>query len=84
MHMNAQIGYQMPPFGHRDTGPAQRKAVASFVAAVRAAVADYGTPRFKGMQQAGLSMDLSWSKPAEEWERALLQLASQRSVMASG
>ncbi len=67
----------MPPFGHYDTGPAQRRAVAAFVAAMRGAVADYGTPRYRRLQRACMELDLSWAKPAEEWEAALLALVSQ-------
>ena len=73
-----QVGYRIEPFGHSDTGPMQRRAVASFVAAIRAAVAEYGTPRYRRMQRACLDLDLSWAKPAAEWERVLLQLLARQ------
>lgn len=67
----------MPPFGHSDTGPAQRRAVAAFIETMRAAVAEYGTPRYRRLQRACMELDLSWAKPAAEWEAALLALMSQ-------
>ena len=73
-----QVGYQVRPFGHSDTGPSQRQAVAAFIAAIQAAVADYGTPRYRRMQRACLDLDLSWAKPAAEWERVLLELVARQ------
>ncbi len=69
-----QIGYQIPPFGHEDTGQAQRAAVASLLEVVNAAVARYGSDEHRRMQEHCLSLDLSWAKAAQEWEQALLRL----------
>lgn len=72
----AQIGYQIPQFGHEDKGQAQRQAVASLVAVVTAAVQDYGSERHRKMLSNCLSLDLSWAKAAVEWEQRLLRLVA--------
>lgn len=69
-----QVGFQIPPFGHEDTGKAQREAVASLVAVVSAAIADYGSERHRKMQNQCLSLDLSWGKAAEKWEQILMHV----------
>lgn len=66
-----QVGYQIPPFGHQDTGAAQRKSVESLAAVIKAALEQFGSQRFLEMRSKCLSLDLSWSKAAIEWERAL-------------
>ena len=71
-----QIGYQIPPFGHEDTGQAQRAAVASLLKVVNAAVSQYGSERYREMQMQCLNLDLSWAKAAREWEQALERLVS--------
>jgi hypothetical protein len=44
-------------------------------AALRRAVSEVGTPKFRRMQQAAMNADVSWAAPAASWHEVLLETA---------
>ena len=69
-----QVGYRIEPFGDQHSVPAQRKAVADLLAAVRSALGQHDLQRRRAMQEKCIALDLSWDNAAAEWENALVSL----------
>lgn len=74
MHLCKQVGYKIEPFGELHSVPAQRKAVADLLVAVREALSQHGSIRHRAMQEHCVSLDLSWIRAAADWEDALVSL----------
>lgn len=72
-----QVGYTLPGFSHAGTAADHRQNVQQLVAVVRHAAAEYGTPRYLAMQQHCMALDVSWERPAAEWEQLLQHVAAQ-------
>lgn len=75
-----QVGYTLPGFSHEGTAADHRQNVQQLLAAVRQAAAEYSTPRYRAMQQHCMALDVSWERPAAEWEQLLQQVAAQHPV----
>ena len=73
----AQVGYTLPGFSHAGTAADQRQNVQQLLAVIRQAAAEYGTPRYRALQQRCMSLDVSWERPAAEWEQLLARVAGQ-------
>ncbi|PRW61322.1 GBSSIa [Chlorella sorokiniana] len=69
------VGYTLPAFSHAGTAADHRQNVQQLVAVVRQAAAEYGTPRYQAMQQHCMALDVSWERPAAEWEQLLERVA---------
>lgn len=76
-HPAVQVGYTLPPFSHADTATDHRQNVQQLVDVICRAVAEYGTPRYQTMQQHCMALDVSWKRPAAEWEQLLERVAAQ-------
>jgi glycogen synthase len=48
------------------------------LAVVQQAAAEYGTAHYRALQQRCMALDVSWDKPAAEWESLLVQVADQQ------
>ncbi len=73
----AQVGYTVPGFSHAGTAADHRQNVQQLVAVVRQAAAEYGSPRYRALQQHCMALDVSWERPAAEWEQLLQRVAEQ-------
>ncbi|KAK9824094.1 hypothetical protein WJX72_007694 [[Myrmecia] bisecta] len=73
-----EVGYLTERIGDKRDPNQHRIAVASLYSTVMQAVKEYGTPRFQQLQQNCMALDVSWDKPAAEWEQALLQMMQQQ------
>jgi glycogen synthase len=74
----SQVGYCLPAFSHHSSAADHRQNVAQLVAVVRAAVQQYGSAAYRTRQAAGMALDVSWARPAEQWEAFLQGLAAGR------
>ncbi|KAI7845973.1 hypothetical protein COHA_000518 [Chlorella ohadii] len=72
-----EVGYTVPGFSHAGTAADHRQNVQQLVAVVRQAAAEYGSPRYRAMQQHCMALDVSWERPAAEWEQLLQRVAEQ-------
>lgn len=73
------VGLTLPPLSPRaDGGAAHRADVRALVAAAREAAAACGGARFLGWRARCMELDLSWHRPALEWEALLRRLARLR------
>lgn len=72
-----QVGYTLPPFSHAGTATDHRQNVQQLVDVICRAVAEYDTPRYQTMQQHCMALDVSWKRPAAEWEQLLEQVAAR-------
>lgn len=70
----------MPGFSHAGTAADHRQNVQQLVAVVRQAAAEYGSPRYHAMQQHCMALDVSWERPAAEWEQLLQRVSAQHSA----
>lgn len=68
----------MPAFSHDTTAADHRQNVQLLLGVMRGAADDYGTPRYRALQQHCMALDVSWQRPAAEWELLLTQAAAQR------
>jgi glycogen synthase len=78
MHCLPQVGYTVPGFSHEGTAADDRQNVQQLLAVVQQAAAEYGTAYYRGLQQRCMALDVSWDKPAAEWESLLVQVADQQ------
>eukprot|EP00877_Chromochloris_zofingiensis_P008597 jgi/Chrzof1/3991/Cz13g16100.t1 len=76
--VNEKVGYLMPPPGAEDNTFQFRMAVNGLVAVMQQAQADFIAGKHVTMQQAAMSIDVSWDGPAQKWEALLYQLVSQK------
>eukprot|EP00891_Asterochloris_glomerata_P004602 jgi/Astpho2/4602/e_gw1.00067.54.1_t len=60
------------------------KDVNALAAAIVRAAEAFSTPAFKEMRHKAIAQDLSWKKPARQWEAVLDALASGRSAQPQG
>lgn len=67
--IKTQVGYRMEPPGPGGDPQRQRQAVQALCAAVRRAVADFATAGYRLKQQRCMALDVSWDKPAQQWEQ---------------
>jgi len=85
------VGFQVDAPGGANDPAAHRAAVAALVAGVRAAAAERAadggdggdasapsTGAWRARQRAAMGLDVSWGRPAEEWEDALRGLWEER------
>ena len=75
-----QVGYCLRAFSHDADAASQRQNVQTLVEAVRAVTAQYGTAQYHCMQQACMALDVSWARPAAEWEAVLSAAAAVRAA----
>ena len=77
-----QVGWLMDAPGPSDDAVHRIQAVASLVSTVRAAVEEHQCyhPTFRVKQQACFQVDVSWAKPAQQWEEALRTLLNEPAV----
>lgn len=68
----------MPAFSHEGTAADARQNVQQLLGVVRTAAAEYGTARYLALQQHCMALDVSWQRPAAEWEALLQRTAEQR------
>jgi len=54
---------------------AHRAAVRALVTAATAALHSFGTPRHEALRARCFEVDVSWERPAAEWEEVLRALA---------
>ena len=62
--------------------PEVEASVARLAAALTRAVADYGTPAFRRLQQAGMRVEVGWAGPAGSWEAFLREVAASDTDMS--
>jgi glycogen synthase len=62
-----QVGYAVPGFSHEGTAADHSQNVQQLLAVVQQA-----------LQQRCMALDVSWDKPAAEWESLLVQVADQQ------
>lgn len=55
---------------------AHRAAVRALAAAAAAALRDFATARHAALRARCLALDVSWDRPAAEWEAALYEIAA--------
>lgn len=75
----AQVGYQMgndPEAAAAGGAQAHRAAVRALAAAAAAALRDFYTARHAALRARCLELDVSWDRPAAEWEAALRELVA--------
>lgn len=72
------VGLTLPPLSPGVDAAAHRQDVRALAAAARRAAAECGGPRHRAMQRRCMELDLSWERPAEEWEALLRRLAHLR------
>eukprot|EP00884_Botryococcus_braunii_P001444 jgi/Botrbrau1/112/Bobra.0022s0100.2 len=68
------VGIQMGVLAPPNEGKPTLDAIAMLKAAILNAVDLYRSPTFLQLQQNCMALDVSWSKPAAEWEKVLLDL----------
>ncbi|KAL4423951.1 hypothetical protein ABPG75_001252 [Micractinium tetrahymenae] len=79
-----EIGYVLPAFSLDGTAADHRQDAQQLIAVVRQAAADYGSARYLEMQQRGMALDVSWERPAAEWEQLLQRMAASAAEGAAG
>ena len=72
------VGYALQPLGPAGDTQAQRADVQRLAQALRVAAREAGTENHRGMQRRSMELELSWTKPAEEWEEVLYRVATMR------
>jgi len=72
------VGYALHPLGPAGDASAARADVRRVAEAMLLAGRECSGPRHRAMQRTCMALDLSWDRPAEEWEALLLRLASLR------
>ncbi|KAL4434830.1 hypothetical protein ABPG77_005357 [Micractinium sp. CCAP 211/92] len=77
-----EVGYTLPGFSLEVTAADQRQDVQLLISAVRRAAAEYGSARYLELQQHCMALDVSWDRPAAEWEQLLQRMAA--SATAAG
>lgn len=71
-----EVGYSFPGFSQ---GPAadHQQNVQQLVEGVQRAAAEYGSARYLAMQQTGMALDVSWERPAKQWESLVAAVSLQ-------
>eukprot|EP00879_Flechtneria_rotunda_P014013 GHRR01014640.1.p1 GENE.GHRR01014640.1~~GHRR01014640.1.p1 ORF type:complete len:1011 (+),score=575.96 GHRR01014640.1:264-3035(+) len=72
--VSAEMGYTLLTPGAEGDTTQFRQSVAALVSAMQWAIVEYGTDAFAAKRAAAMSADVSWDKPAAEWEQMLQQL----------
>ncbi|KAK9821221.1 hypothetical protein WJX81_001768 [Elliptochloris bilobata] len=75
------VGYQMgcdPDAVAAGGAQAHRAAVRALTAAAAVALRDFATPRHAALRARCLALDVSWDRPAAEWEAALYAVAASQ------
>lgn len=78
-----EVGYTMPAFCLDGTAADHRQNVQHLVRVVRQAASEYGSARYRAMQQRCMAIDVSWEQPAAEWEQLLQKVAAAQLQRAS-
>lgn len=73
-----QVGYTVPAFNLDGTAADHRQNVQQLLRVVRKAASEYGTARYRALQQRCMELDVSWERPAAEWEALLAGVVAQR------
>jgi glycogen synthase len=73
-----QVGYTVPGFSHNASAADHRQNVHQLLAVLQKAVAEFGSSRYRTLQQNCMALDVSWERPAEEWESLLCQVIHDR------
>ncbi|GAB4814966.1 hypothetical protein N2152v2_002012 [Parachlorella kessleri] len=71
-----EVGHTITPFGFDKVASTRRQNVQELVAAVQSAVREYGSEAYRRRQAACMALDVSWDRPAAEWEAFLWGLAA--------
>lgn len=71
LQVGIQIGVLAPP----NEGKPTTDAIACIKAAILKAVDIYRGPTFLQLQQNCMALDVSWSKPAAQWEKVCLSFS---------
>jgi len=66
-----QVGYTLPAFSLDSTAADHRQNVQQLLQVVQQAASEYGSARYRAMQQRCMALDVSWDQPAAEWEELL-------------
>jgi hypothetical protein len=74
-NIQMQVGIQMGVLAPPNEGKPTLDAISILKAAILNAVDVYRSPTFLQLQQNCMALDVSWSKPAAEWEKVGLSLS---------
>lgn len=80
-----RVGYTIPPVGRADDPIAFRRAVDALLRSMLGAAAEHvAGPPYRAKQRACMQLDLSWGRPAVQWELMLQQVAEAGGLQRDG
>lgn len=75
--VTADVGYTIPPVGRADDSIAFRRAVDALLRGMLNAAAEHrGGEAYRARQRACMQLDLSWERPAGQWEELLQRVVA--------
>lgn len=76
------IGHVLPRFNCANNPVGQQEDVNRVSDMIKQTALECGSESYRKLQVSCMSKDLSWEKPAEEWEELLIRVAKRRKVGA--